>query len=62
MCAALLRHWVGYSIVQWIRPTLEGFLAKVTLNGSVMMAAVSRGCPTGTCVVATAVVPRSSDS
>jgi hypothetical protein len=47
LCVALFRHGVGYSIVWWIRPTLEGFLAKATLTGSVMMAAVSRGCPQG---------------
>ena len=45
MCAALVRHGVGYSIVRWIRPTLEGTLATATLNGSFMMAAVSRGYP-----------------
>jgi len=47
MCAALIRHGVDCSIVWWIRPTLEGRLATATLNGSFMMAAVSRGCPQG---------------
>lgn len=47
MCAALIRHGVGYSNVWWIRPTLESCLTKATLNDSFMMAAVSRGCPQG---------------
>jgi len=47
MCAALVRHGVGYNTVWWIRPTMEGRLATATLNGSFIMAVVSRGCPQG---------------
>ena len=42
MCAALVRYRVGYTIVQWIRATLEVRLAMVTLNGSCMRAVVPR--------------------
>jgi hypothetical protein len=33
VCTALARHGVDYTIVQWIRATLEGRLATVTLWG-----------------------------
>jgi len=42
MCAALVRYRVGYTIVQWIRATLEVCLATVTLNDSCMRAVVPR--------------------
>jgi hypothetical protein len=47
MCAALVRQGVDYSTVWWIGSTLEDRPATATLNGSFMMAAVSRGCPQG---------------
>jgi hypothetical protein len=43
MCAALVRHRLGYTSVWWSRALLEGHLAMMTLNGYLMMAAVSRG-------------------
>lgn len=42
MCAAVVRYRVDYTIVWWIRATLEGRLAMVTLNGSCMRAMVPR--------------------
>ena len=47
MCAALARHGVDHTIVRWIRATLEGQLATVTLGGFSRSVAVSRGCPQG---------------
>jgi len=47
MCAALVRHKIGYTIVRWIRATQEGRLAAAALNGSTMRDVVSRGCPQG---------------
>jgi len=38
---------VHYTIVQWIRATLEGRLTTVTLGGSSRSIEVSRGCPQG---------------
>ena len=47
MCAALFKHWVDYTIIQWIRATLEGHRAVVTLDGSSKSVAVFRGCKQG---------------
>ena len=47
MHAALAKHGVDYTIIQWIRATLEGQLATVTLRGSSMNVQVSQGCPQG---------------
>ena len=47
MCAALVRHRIGYTIVRWIRAIQEGCLAAAALNGFIMRDAVSRGCPQG---------------
>jgi len=33
VCAALFKHVVAYTIVWWIRATLEGFMAVATLSG-----------------------------
>ena len=45
MCDALLRHGGDYTLVWWIRATLEGHVAVVTLNGSSVGLVISRGCP-----------------
>ena len=47
MCAALARHGVDYTIVQWNRATMEGRLATTALGGDSRSVAVSRGCPQG---------------
>ena len=47
MCAALAGHGVDYTIVRWIRATLEGRRAMATLGGFSRSIAVSRGCPQG---------------
>ena len=47
MCDALIRHGSDYTIVQWIRVTLEGRIVVATLNGFSMSLATSRGCPQG---------------
>jgi len=47
MCGALVKHGVDYTIVQWIRATLEGRLAAATLGGSSRNVEVSRRCPQG---------------
>jgi len=47
MCEALARHGVDYTIVRWIRATLEGRLATAALGGDSRSVAVSRGCPQG---------------
>jgi hypothetical protein len=47
VCAELVRHGVDHTIIRWIRATLEGRLATVTLGGVSRSAAVSRGCPQG---------------
>jgi hypothetical protein len=33
ICVALAKHGVNYTIIRWIRATLEGQLATVTLGG-----------------------------
>jgi hypothetical protein len=47
MCAALAKHSVGYTIVRWIRATLEGRKATATLGGFSRSVEVSKGCPQG---------------
>ena len=47
MCDALVRHGSDYTIVWWIRTTLEGHVAVVTLNGFSVGLAISRGFPQG---------------
>jgi hypothetical protein len=47
MCAAIFKHGVDYTIVQWIRATLKGRLAAATLSGFSKWVAVSRGFPQG---------------
>jgi len=47
MCAAIFKHGVDYTIVRWIRATLEDRLAAATLSGFSKRVAVSRGCPQG---------------
>jgi len=43
MCDALTRHGSDYTIVQWIRVTLEGHVVVATLNGFSMSLATPRG-------------------
>jgi hypothetical protein len=47
MCAALAKHGVDYTILRWIRATLECRLATATLGGLSSSVGVSRGCPQG---------------
>jgi hypothetical protein len=47
MCAALFKHQVDYTIIRWIRATLEGRMVVVTLGGSSKSVAVFRGCTQG---------------
>jgi hypothetical protein len=47
MCDAVLRRGSDYTIVRWIRATLEGHVAVATLSGFSMRLAISRGCPQG---------------
>jgi hypothetical protein len=47
MCAALAKHGVDYTIIQWIGATLEGRMATATLGGFTRSVTVSRGCPQG---------------
>ena len=47
MCAALAKHGVDYTIIRWIRATLQGWLATTTLGGLSRRVVVSRGCPQG---------------
>jgi hypothetical protein len=47
MCDALVRYGSDYTIVWWIRTTLEGHVAVVTLNGFSVGLVISRGCPQG---------------
>jgi len=47
MCDALVRHGSDYTIVRWIRATLEGRVAVATLNGFSMRLAIARGCAQG---------------
>jgi len=43
MCAAVFKHEIDYTILQWIRATREGRLAAATLSGFSKRVAVSRG-------------------
>ena len=47
MCAALFKQGVDYTIIRWIRTTLEDHLAAATLGGLFKRVIVSRGCPQG---------------
>ena len=47
MCAALAKHGVDYTIIRWIKATLEGRLAAASLGGCSRSVAVKRGCPQG---------------
>ena len=47
MFVALIKHGVDYTIIRWIRATMEGRLAAATLGGSSKIVEVSRGCPQG---------------
>ena len=47
MCDALVRRGSEYTIVRWIRATLEGHMTVVALNGSSVRLAISRGCLQG---------------
>jgi hypothetical protein len=47
MCATIFKHGVDFTIVQWIRATLEGRLVAATLSGFSKRVAVSSGCPQG---------------
>jgi len=47
MCAALAKYGVDYTTLRWIRATLEGWLATVTLGGASRSIEVSRDCPQG---------------
>ena len=47
ICAALFKCGVNYTIVRWIRATLEGGLAEATLSKSSGSIEVSRGCSQG---------------
>ena len=58
MCDALVRHGSEYTIVRWIRATLEGRMAVATLNDISLSFAISRGALREVCV-ATPVMPGS---
>jgi hypothetical protein len=47
MCDVLDRHGSEYTIVRWIKATLEGRVAVATLNEITLRFAISRGCPQG---------------
>jgi hypothetical protein len=47
MCDALVRHGSEYTIVRWIRATLEGRVAVRTLNDISLRFAIFRGCLQG---------------
>ena len=47
ICAALVKHGVDYTIVRWVKATLEGQQAIVTLGSLSRSVAVSRGCLQG---------------
>ena len=47
MCDALVRHGSEYTIVRWIKATLEGCVAVATLNEISLRFVISRGCPQG---------------
>jgi len=45
MCDALFRHGSEYTIMRWIKATLEGRVAVATLNEISLRFTISRGCP-----------------
>jgi hypothetical protein len=45
MCTALIRYGAEYTIMRWIRATLEGRLATATIGICSRSVAVCRGCP-----------------
>ena len=45
ICDALVRHGSEYTIVRWIRATLDGSVVVATLNDISLRFAISRGCP-----------------
>jgi hypothetical protein len=47
MCDALFRHGSDYTIVHWIRRTLEDCMAVAGLGGFSVKLVISRGCPQG---------------
>jgi hypothetical protein len=47
MCAGLMKHGFDYTIVRWIRATLEGPMTVTNLGGSSKIFAVFRGFPQG---------------
>jgi len=47
ICDALVRHGSEYTIVRWIKATLDGRVAVATLNEISLRFAISRGCPQG---------------
>jgi hypothetical protein len=49
VCNVIFRHGGDYTIVRWIRDTLEGRVVAATINGSSVRFAISRGCPHGVC-------------
>ena len=46
-CVMLVRHRSEYTIMRWIKVTLEGHVAVVTLNEISLRFVISRGCPQG---------------
>jgi len=46
-CDALVRHGSKYTIVWWIRATLEGRIVVAILDRTSVRLAISRGCPQG---------------
>jgi hypothetical protein len=46
---ALVRYWVGYTIVRWILATLQGRVVAVTLSGSSVRVGYPEGPRRGVC-------------
>jgi len=57
MCDVLVRHGSEYTIVRWVKTTLEGHVAFATLNEISCVVCDIQGLPSGRCVVATPMVP-----
>jgi hypothetical protein len=47
MCDALVRHGSEYTIMRWIKATLEVHVVIVTVNEISVRFTISRGCPQG---------------
>jgi hypothetical protein len=47
MCAALVRHGVDYTIIRWVKATLEGRQATAMLGSLSRSVGVFRRCPQG---------------